>query len=100
MQWRVEKIPDQSLLNTTLWKEVVPELYEQFPDSRMVLDLLASSPPSVHIFDGGMEATINTDVIVDVMSDGEVVPVACGSVVSVYMVNMMSDISHVISSVN
>ncbi|XP_057540372.1 putative BPI/LBP family protein At1g04970 [Amaranthus tricolor] len=81
MQWRVEKIPDQSLLNTTLWKEVVPELYEQFPDSRMVLDLLASSPPSVHIFDGGMEATINTDVIVDVMSDGEVVPVACGSVV-------------------
>ncbi|KNA22489.1 hypothetical protein SOVF_033760, partial [Spinacia oleracea] len=81
MQWRVNKIPDQSLLNTTEWKEVVPQLYEQFPDARMVLDILVDSPPSVHVFDGGMEATINTDVTVDVVKDGEVIPVACGSVV-------------------
>ncbi|KAL2944782.1 hypothetical protein RDABS01_033129 [Bienertia sinuspersici] len=81
MQWQVGKIPDQSLLNTTEWKEVVPQLYEKFPNARMVLDILVATPPSVHIFDGAMEATINTDVTVDVMSDdGEVIPVACGSV--------------------
>lgn len=82
MQWRVDKIPDQSLLNTTEWKEVVPQLYEKYPDAKMVLDLLVTTPPSVHIYDGAMEATINTDVTVDVLSDGEVIPVACGSVVS------------------
>lgn len=97
MQWRVNKIPDQSLLNTTEWKEVVPQLYEQFPDARMVLDILVDSPPSVHVFDGGMEATINTDVTVDVVKDGEVIPVACGSVVSLSSqpFNMVPEITRV-----
>lgn len=81
MQWRVDKIPDQSLLNTTEWKEVIPQLYEQFPDTKMALDLLVASPPYVRILDDGMEATINAEVQVDVVSDGNVVPVACGSVV-------------------
>ncbi|KMT12829.1 hypothetical protein BVRB_4g089210 [Beta vulgaris subsp. vulgaris] len=81
MQWRVDRIPDQSLLNTTEWKEVVPQLYEHFPNAGMVLDILVTSPPFVHVFDGEMEATINTDVTIDVVSDAEVIPVACGSVV-------------------
>uniref|UniRef100_A0A803LXY5 Lipid-binding serum glycoprotein C-terminal domain-containing protein n=1 Tax=Chenopodium quinoa TaxID=63459 RepID=A0A803LXY5_CHEQI len=81
MEWRVDKIPDQSLLNTSEWKEVVPQLYEQYPNAKMALDLSVASPPYVHVFDDKMEATINAEVTINVVSDGEAVPIACGSVV-------------------
>ncbi|XP_074320199.1 putative BPI/LBP family protein At1g04970 [Silene latifolia] len=79
MKWRVDKIPDQSLLNTTKWIEVAPQLYKQYPNDKMVLDILSSSPPSVRVSDGKMEATVSGDVTINVLNDGEVIPVACVS---------------------
>ncbi|KAH9607227.1 hypothetical protein KSS87_021291 [Heliosperma pusillum] len=79
MKWRVDKIPDQSLLNTTKWVEVAPQLYKLYPNDKMLLDFLCSSPPSVRVSDGKVEATVSGDVTINVLNDGKVIPVACVS---------------------
>lgn len=81
MWWKIDKIPHQPLLNTSEWKEVVPQLYEEYPNDGMALNISVTSPPLVHISDGQMEATIYADVAIDVLDDVQVVPVACISLV-------------------
>lgn len=82
MHWKVDKMPDQSILNTNEWREIVPQLYQRFPNHDIVLNLSVSAPPFVHIFDDKLETTIYSDVIVDVLlDDEEIIPVACLSLV-------------------
>jgi len=81
MWWKIDKIPHQSLLNTSEWKELVPQLYEKFPNDGMSLNISVTSPPLIHISDGQMEATIYADVAVDVLDNVQVIPVACVSLV-------------------
>ncbi|XP_074365362.1 putative BPI/LBP family protein At1g04970 [Apium graveolens] len=59
MQWFIDQLPDQFLLNTAGWKHVIPQLYKKFPNDDMKLNISTSSPPTINI------QWQNIDVIVD-----------------------------------
>ncbi|XP_022981450.1 putative BPI/LBP family protein At1g04970 isoform X2 [Cucurbita maxima] len=77
MHWIVDKIPDQHLLNTAAWKWIIPLLYRQYPDDDIVLNISASSPPSLRLRDQDIAASIYVDMIIEVVNNDEVIPVAC-----------------------
>ncbi|XP_022940640.1 putative BPI/LBP family protein At1g04970 isoform X2 [Cucurbita moschata] len=77
MHWIVDKIPDQHLLNTTTWKWIIPLLYRQYPDDDIILNISASSPPSLRLRDQDIAASIYVDMIIEVVNNDEVIPVAC-----------------------
>lgn len=81
MQWIVDKVPEQSYLNTARWKYIVPKLYKQFPNDDMTLNITISSPPIVKVINQNVYATIYSDLTVNVLDSGEVIPVACISLV-------------------
>ncbi|KAL6999199.1 hypothetical protein U1Q18_000359 [Sarracenia purpurea var. burkii] len=81
MHWIVDKIPNQSLLNTTEWRLVIPQLYKQYPDDDMRLNISITSPPIIRVAQQNIDATIYSDVTIDVLAAGEVIPVACVSLV-------------------
>ncbi|KAK9151477.1 hypothetical protein Syun_009786 [Stephania yunnanensis] len=81
MQWMVDKVPDQSLLNTASWKFLIPQLYRKFPNDDMKLNISFTSPPVIRIFPDKIDATICSDMTIDVLDANEIVSVACVSVV-------------------
>ncbi|KAE8125467.1 hypothetical protein FH972_020272 [Carpinus fangiana] len=81
MHWIVDKIPDQSILNTAGWRYIVPQLYKQYPDDDLNLNISVSSPPIIKVAKDVIGAIINLDVTIDVVDGGEVIPVACISLV-------------------
>lgn len=81
MSWIVDKVPDQSLLNTAGWKFIVPQLYKQYPNHDMSLNVSASSPPMLKIVKQEIDATIPLVIVINVLDAGEMIPVACISVV-------------------
>ena len=82
LQHIVDKVPDQVLLNTASWRFLIPRLYRKYPNEDMLLNISAISPPSVRINVGRVDATVDLDVIVNVLGSGDIVPVACISLVS------------------
>ncbi|CAI0436295.1 unnamed protein product [Linum tenue] len=80
MDWKINKLPDQSLLNTAAWKDVYPELYKLYPDDDMTLDVKSASPPVITITEDDGNAAIALDVTVKVLNATQVLPVACVSV--------------------
>lgn len=83
MSWIVKKMPDQSLLNTDGWKYIVPQLYSQYPNDSVNLNISVSSQPILKIADDRVDTTIYSDMIIDVLDSGGVVQVACISLVSI-----------------
>uniref|UniRef100_A0A5B7BY55 Lipid-binding serum glycoprotein C-terminal domain-containing protein n=1 Tax=Davidia involucrata TaxID=16924 RepID=A0A5B7BY55_DAVIN len=81
MHWIVDKIPDQSLMNTAGWRYVVPQLYKQYPNDYMNLNISVFSPPMIKIAQENIDAKVYLDVTIDVLDSGEVIPVACISMV-------------------
>ncbi|GLT30170.1 hypothetical protein SLA2020_049880 [Shorea laevis] len=81
MQWIVDKVPDQSLLNTAGWRFIIPQLYKKYPNDDMNLNVSLSSPPVIRISERNIGATVYADVIIDVVEAGQVIPVACISLV-------------------
>ncbi|KAL8166946.1 hypothetical protein V2J09_008445 [Rumex salicifolius] len=81
MRWTVDKLPDQSLLNTSNWKSIVPQLYQQFPDEEMNLNILVTSSPSVEISNKNVTVMIHSDVSLGVLDGGEEIQVVCMAVV-------------------
>ncbi|XP_041005206.1 putative BPI/LBP family protein At1g04970 [Juglans microcarpa x Juglans regia] len=77
MQWIVDKVPDQSLLNTGGWRFIVPQLYKKYPNDDMNLNMSLSSPPVIRIAKNNIDAVINLDLVIDVLEAGKVIPVAC-----------------------
>ncbi|KAM1699350.1 hypothetical protein ACFX2K_030709 [Malus domestica] len=78
MQRTINKIPDQSLLNTAQWKHIVPQLYKQYPDKDMELNISVSSPPIIRVANNGVDFTVYSDVTIGVVEDDdEVISVAC-----------------------
>ncbi|KAM0902421.1 hypothetical protein ACQ4PT_019315 [Festuca glaucescens] len=77
LQHIVDEVPDQFLLNTASWRFLIPKLYRKYPNEDMLLNISAISPPSVRINVGGVDATVDLDVIVNVLDSGDIVPVAC-----------------------
>lgn len=81
MQWIVDKIPDQSLLNTAGWRFIVPQLYKKYPNDDMNMNLTLSSPPILKISEHNLDATVYADLIIDVLEADQVIPVVCISLV-------------------
>nr|XP_043621260.1 putative BPI/LBP family protein At1g04970 [Erigeron canadensis] len=81
MHWIVDKVPDQSLLNTAGWRFIVPQLYKKYPNADMNLDISLSNPPVVQISSQKIGATVYADLIIDVLKGDETIPVACISLV-------------------
>ncbi|KAG6385622.1 hypothetical protein SASPL_154458 [Salvia splendens] len=81
MHWIVDKVPDQSLLNTAGWRFIIPQLYKRYPNDDMSLNLTVSSPPTIEVEKRQIKAKIPLDVVIDVLDVGQVVPVVCISVV-------------------
>ncbi|KAF4395911.1 hypothetical protein G4B88_028081 [Cannabis sativa] len=79
MHWIVDKVPDQSLLNTSKWKYAVPQLYKKYPDHPIVLNISVPSPPIVKVINNDIETAIYSDVIINVLDGTEVIPVVCMS---------------------
>lgn len=77
MQWVVDQLPDQSLLNTAGWKYVIPQLYKKFPNDDMKLNISISSPPTIKIERQNIDVTVDLDMTVYVVDFGEVIPIAC-----------------------
>lgn len=82
MQWIVDKVPDQSLLNTAGWRFIIPQLYKKYPNDAMNMNISLSSPPVVRISEHNIDATVYADLIIDVLEAEEIIPVACISLVS------------------
>lgn len=81
LNWLVDKLPEQSLLNTASWRFFVPQLYNKYPNDDMTLNISISSPPSITITLDGVEAVVIADMVVDVVDGSDTVPVACISMV-------------------
>uniref|UniRef100_A0A2P2KZ28 Putative BPI/LBP family protein At1g04970 isoform X2 n=1 Tax=Rhizophora mucronata TaxID=61149 RepID=A0A2P2KZ28_RHIMU len=77
MQWIVDKIPDQSFLNTAGWKYIIPQLYKKYPNEDMNLNISLSSAPVMKILKSNIDATVYLDLIIDVLQADQVIPVAC-----------------------
>ncbi|GMG98724.1 hypothetical protein Nepgr_000564 [Nepenthes gracilis] len=77
LQWIVDKIPDQSLLNTAGWRFIIPQLYKKYPNDDMNLNISFASAPAVRILRDSIDAMVYADLIIDVLEDHEVIPVAC-----------------------
>ncbi|KAG7957739.1 hypothetical protein I3843_11G190300 [Carya illinoinensis] len=77
MHWIVDKVPDQSLLNTSGWRYIAPQLYKQYPNDDMNLNISVSSPPIIKVAKDDIDAIINLDLTIYVIDAGQVIPVAC-----------------------
>lgn len=78
----IDKVPDQSLLNTAGWRFIVPQLYKKYPNQDMNLNISLCSPPEIRISSGNIDATAYVDLIVDVLHERDTIPVACISLVT------------------
>ena len=82
MHWTVDQIPDQHLLNTSAWKWVIPQLYRLYPDDDIVVNISALSPPFLRLRAKDISASVLVDMIIIVRYNGDIIPVACISLVS------------------
>lgn len=83
LQWIVDKIPDQALLNTKGWRFIIPQLYKKYPKDDMNLNVSLASPPVLKISRQNIDITANVDLIIDVLEGGQMIPVACIFLVSI-----------------
>ncbi|KAJ7570867.1 hypothetical protein O6H91_01G136800 [Diphasiastrum complanatum] len=77
LQWLVDKLPEQSLLNTGSWKYLIPKLYRSYPNQNMVLNFSVSAVPLISLKQDGIHATTSTDMTILVMNNVQGTPVAC-----------------------
>lgn len=82
MHWIIDKIPDLSLLNTAEWRVILPQLYKQYPNDDMDLNVSITSPPFITVAQTNIDGEISSDVTIDVLDAGDRIPVACISLVS------------------
>ncbi|XP_044502558.1 putative BPI/LBP family protein At1g04970 [Mangifera indica] len=81
LRWTVDKVPDQSVLNTAGWKYIIPQLYRKYPNDDMMLNITLSSPPVIRVSEHSTDATMNLDLIIYVLEEDKAIPVACIAVV-------------------
>ncbi|MFS7999343.1 putative lipid binding protein BPI/LBP [Helianthus anomalus] len=77
MHWIVDKLPEQSLLNTAGWRFIIPQLYKKYPNDDMNLNLSLSDPPDVQISQQKIDAIVYADFILNVVEGVDTIPVAC-----------------------
>lgn len=83
----MEETKNGSILSTSDWKLILPELYKHYPDNKMVLNMSVTSPPAVKITENGIDATIQLDIAFDVQDSGENLSVARLSTVRLIVIH-------------
>ncbi|KAK2979015.1 hypothetical protein RJ640_013649 [Escallonia rubra] len=81
MQWIVNKVPEQSLLNTAGWRFIVPQLYKKYPNADMDLNISLSAPPVIRISEQNIDVIVYADLVIDVLDNDDAIPVVCISLV-------------------
>ncbi|KAK3021998.1 hypothetical protein RJ639_045159, partial [Escallonia herrerae] len=81
MQWIVNKVPEQSLLNTAGWRFIVPQLYKKYPNADMDLNISLSAPPLIRISEQNIDVIVYADLVIDVLDNDDAIPVVCISLV-------------------
>ncbi|XP_051135680.1 putative BPI/LBP family protein At1g04970 [Andrographis paniculata] len=81
MHWIVEEAPNESLLNTSEWRFIIPQLYKMYPNRAMNLNISASSPPTIKLEKQQVVATTPFDVVIGVLDELGAIPIACISTV-------------------
>ncbi|KAL1197734.1 putative BPI/LBP family protein [Cardamine amara subsp. amara] len=76
MHVNIKESKNGSLLSTSDWKLIIPELYKQYPDEKMMLNMSVTSPPAVKITENGIGATIHLEIMLNVQDSGQVISVA------------------------
>ncbi|KAL9441696.1 hypothetical protein AB3S75_020237 [Citrus x aurantiifolia] len=82
LHWIIDDIPEKSVLNTSGWRHIIPQLYMQYPNDGMNLYISVTSPPKIHVSEHDIGGTIDLDMTINVLDSSEVIPVACISLVS------------------
>lgn len=82
----MDKLPEQSLLNTARWRFIIPQLYRKYPNQDMNLNISLSSPPLVKISEQFVGANVDADLVINVLEANQVIPVACISLVLMLLI--------------
>ncbi|KAH9555834.1 hypothetical protein CY35_08G137300 [Sphagnum magellanicum] len=77
LDWLVDELPQESMLNTAFWKWLIPQLYKKYPNDDMALDFSVSSAPQVELSKDGAKAFAGADMTIIVKTNNGSVPVAC-----------------------
>ncbi|WCJ37435.1 lipid-binding serum glycoprotein family protein [Euphorbia peplus] len=72
MRWIVDELPDDARLNT----DTVPQLQKLYPDHDVKLNVSLSSPPIIRISEQKIDATVNAELIINVLKADQIVPIA------------------------
>lgn len=72
----IDQTKNGSALSTSDWKLILPELYKQYPNVKMMLNMSVTSPPAVNIRETGIDAIIDLEISIDVQNSGVVLSVA------------------------
>lgn len=80
LNWLLEKLPDQTFLNTSKWKFLIPQLYQQYPNKEIRLHFEVSNPPNVTLTLDGVDVSAMAQMFVGVADNGSIVQVACISI--------------------
>lgn len=84
MNFVVNTIPGQSLFNTAGWRFIIPQLYKKYPNDDIAMNISLTSAPVLRISQN-LDSTINSDMTLNVLDNGNVIPVAC-----IYLVKYFS----------
>lgn len=72
----IDETKNGSSLSTSDWKNILPELYKQYPNLKMMLNMSVTFPPCVNITKNGIGATIHLEISINVQHSGAVLSVA------------------------
>ncbi|MCO5614975.1 hypothetical protein L7F22_069261 [Adiantum nelumboides] len=78
----LDKVPDQTFLNTSKWKFLIPQLYQQYPDKEITLRFEVSAPPNVTLTLDGVDVSAGAEMVIGVTDEGSNVQVACISIIA------------------
>eukprot|EP00250_Pteridium_aquilinum_P033291 c5411_g1_i1 orf=203-2092(-) len=81
LNWLVDKVPEQAFLNTSRWKFLIPQLYQQYPNQEIKLSFEVSAPPNITLTLDGVDMSAAAHMIIGVASNDSVVQVACVNII-------------------
>jgi hypothetical protein len=83
LNWLVDTMPEKEFLNTSKWRYIIPQLYRDYPNAELTFHFDVTSPPTILLTPDGIEGSAVADMMIEAVKDGDLVPVACITIVSV-----------------
>jgi hypothetical protein len=75
-------MPEKEFLNTSKWRYIIPQLYHDYPNAELTFHFDVTSPPTILLTPDGIEGSAVADMMIEAVKDGDLVPVACITIVS------------------